>query len=101
MSNSSLCFSLRFAEIAFCAISANQQVRGFGSTLMNLCKMQGAKEGIEYFITYADNYAVGYFKKVRLCVCGSGGGWGEARSKARSEVVIYVQVHIPTFRLAH
>ncbi|GMH52456.1 hypothetical protein TrST_g5614 [Triparma strigata] len=54
----------RFAEIAFCAISANQQVRGFGSVLMNLCKMQGAKEGIEYFITYADNYAVGYFKKL-------------------------------------
>ena len=31
---------------------------------MNLCKAQGAREGVEYFITYADNYAVGYFKKL-------------------------------------
>ena len=30
---------------------------------MNLVKQLGAKVGIEYFITYADNYAIGYFKK--------------------------------------
>lgn len=30
---------------------------------MNLVKMEGARTGIEYFITYADNYAIGYFKK--------------------------------------
>lgn len=30
---------------------------------MNLLKMQAIVEGVEYFITYADNYATGYFKK--------------------------------------
>lgn len=30
---------------------------------MNLLKKEGARTGIEYFITYADNYAIGYFKK--------------------------------------
>ena len=30
---------------------------------MNLVKLHGARTGIEYFITYADNYAIGYFKK--------------------------------------
>jgi histone acetyltransferase len=30
---------------------------------MNLLKKEGACTGIEYFITYADNYAIGYFKK--------------------------------------
>jgi histone acetyltransferase len=30
---------------------------------MNLLKQEGARTGIEYYITYADNYAIGYFKK--------------------------------------
>jgi histone acetyltransferase len=30
---------------------------------MNLLKRHAVLEGIEYFITYADNYAIGYFKK--------------------------------------
>ena len=30
---------------------------------MNLLKMHMVTQGIEYFITYADNYATGYFKK--------------------------------------
>eukprot|EP00584_Thalassiosira_punctigera_P006388 CAMPEP_0172531646 /NCGR_PEP_ID=MMETSP1067-20121228/4963_1 /TAXON_ID=265564 ORGANISM="Thalassiosira punctigera, Strain Tpunct2005C2" /NCGR_SAMPLE_ID=MMETSP1067 /ASSEMBLY_ACC=CAM_ASM_000444 /LENGTH=473 /DNA_ID=CAMNT_0013316045 /DNA_START=34 /DNA_END=1455 /DNA_ORIENTATION=+ len=54
---------MRFAEIAFCAVSASQQVKGYGTKLMNLFKMHAVTEGIEYFITYADNYAIGYFKK--------------------------------------
>lgn len=54
---------MRFAEIAFCAVSASQQVKGYGTKLMNLLKRHVVKEGIEYFITYADNYAIGYFKK--------------------------------------
>eukprot|EP00520_Triparma_pacifica_P015522 CAMPEP_0118641624 /NCGR_PEP_ID=MMETSP0785-20121206/5397_1 /TAXON_ID=91992 /ORGANISM="Bolidomonas pacifica, Strain CCMP 1866" /LENGTH=348 /DNA_ID=CAMNT_0006533113 /DNA_START=501 /DNA_END=1544 /DNA_ORIENTATION=- len=54
----------KFAEIAFCAVQASQQVKGYGSVVMNLLKEQGLREGIEYFITYADNYAVGYFKKL-------------------------------------
>jgi histone acetyltransferase len=30
---------------------------------MNLLKQHAVTEGVEYFITYADNYAIGYFKK--------------------------------------
>jgi histone acetyltransferase len=54
---------MRFAEIAFCAVNQAQQVKGYGTKLMNLLKMHAATEGVEYFITYADNYATGYFKK--------------------------------------
>jgi hypothetical protein len=50
---------MRFAEIAFCAVSASQQVKGYGTKLMNLFKMHAVTEGIEFFITYADNYAIG------------------------------------------
>lgn len=53
----------RFAEIAFCAISSKEQVKGYGTKLMNQLKNQMQREGIEYFLTYADNYAIGYFEK--------------------------------------
>lgn len=63
----SICYrpfpEMRFAEIAFCAVNSDHQVKGYGTKLMNLVKMEGARTGIEYFITYADNYAIGYFKK--------------------------------------
>lgn len=54
---------MKFAEIAFCAVSGVQQVKGYGTKLMNILKRHVVTEGIEYFITYADNYAIGYFKK--------------------------------------
>ncbi|GMM33418.1 histone acetyltransferase [Saccharomycopsis crataegensis] len=53
-----------FAEIVFCAISSTEQVRGYGAHLMNHLKdfvLNTTK--IKYFLTYADNYAIGYFKK--------------------------------------
>lgn len=56
-------YEMRFAEIAFCAVNASHQVKGYGTKLMNLLKQHAVTEGIEYFITYADNYAIGYFKK--------------------------------------
>lgn len=56
-------YEMRFAEIAFCAVNASHQVKGYGTKLMNLVKKEGARTGIEFFITYADNYAIGYFKK--------------------------------------
>lgn len=55
--------TMRFAEIAFCAVSATHQVKGYGTKLMNLLKKIAVETNIEYFITYADNYAIGYFKK--------------------------------------
>ena len=52
-----------FAEIAFLAITYLEQVKGFGTQLMNAFKNYIMNEGIRYFLTYADNFALGYFKK--------------------------------------
>lgn len=53
-----------FAEIVFCAISSTEQVRGYGAHLMNHLKdyVQSTSK-VKHFLTYADNYAIGYFKK--------------------------------------
>jgi histone acetyltransferase len=64
---------MRFAEIAFCAVNSSHQVKGYGTKLMNLLKRHGVTEGIEYFITYADNYAIGYFKKQGFTKVGPSG----------------------------
>lgn len=53
----------KFAEIAFCAINSNEQVRGYGTMLMNQLKVVAQSTSIEYFLTYADNFATGYFQK--------------------------------------
>ncbi|KAK9447283.1 uncharacterized protein V1518DRAFT_387264 [Limtongia smithiae] len=56
--------SRRFAEIVFCAIASSEQVKGYGAHLMNHLKdYVKATSKIMYFLTYADNYATGYFKK--------------------------------------
>ncbi|CEG50449.1 histone acetyltransferase [Plasmopara halstedii] len=55
--------SNHFAEIAFCAINASDQVKGYGTRLMNHLKEYVKIKNITYFLTYADNYAIGYFKK--------------------------------------
>ncbi|WWC89250.1 uncharacterized protein L201_004170 [Kwoniella dendrophila CBS 6074] len=54
-----------FAEIVFCAVDSSEQIKGYGSHLMNSLKdhVKSAHPTINYFLTYADNYAVGYFKK--------------------------------------
>ena len=72
-----------FGEIVFCAITGTEQVRvcaivraavrfrlifttqGYGSHLMNHLKdwVKLAHPNINHFLTYADNYAFGYFKK--------------------------------------
>jgi len=52
-----------FLEIAFCAIMSNEQVKGYGTHLMNHLKAHAQTIGIYTFLTYADNYAIGYFKK--------------------------------------
>ncbi|CAD8161559.1 unnamed protein product [Paramecium pentaurelia] len=53
----------RFAEIAFLAITATLQVKGYGTRLMNKFKEHIQKQDVEYLLTYADNYAIGYFRK--------------------------------------
>ncbi|KAI9228127.1 MAG: histone acetyltransferase [Piptocephalis tieghemiana] len=53
-----------FAEIVFLAVSSNCQVKGYGARIMCRIKdMMREEYNIGYFMTYADNYAVGYFKK--------------------------------------
>ena len=52
-----------FSEIVFCAVSSNEQVKGYGTHLMNHLKDYHIKHGIHHFLTYADEFAVGYFKK--------------------------------------
>jgi len=54
----------RLGEVAFCAIKTEEQVRGYGTRLMNQTKhMAMTLDKIDHFLTYADNYAIGYFKK--------------------------------------
>ncbi|ORX86792.1 putative histone acetyltransferase [Basidiobolus meristosporus CBS 931.73] len=54
----------KFVEIVFCAITSTEQVKGYGSHLMNHLKdhISSNTEALHY-LTYADNYAIGYFKK--------------------------------------
>lgn len=54
-----------FIEIVFCAVSSANQVKGYGGHLMDHFKkhIQEKYRNVNYFLTYADNYAVGYFKK--------------------------------------
>ncbi|OBZ80784.1 Histone acetyltransferase GCN5, partial [Choanephora cucurbitarum] len=53
-----------FAEIVFCAIASTEQVKGYGSFLMNHLKDYVSEHtNIKHYLTYADNYATGYFKK--------------------------------------
>lgn len=54
----------KFAEIVFCAIDSTEQVKGYGARLMSHVKdyVRHAHD-VHYFLTYADNFALGYFKK--------------------------------------
>lgn len=65
-----------FAEIVFCAVNSDSQIKGYGEFMMSMLKetisndfQRIAKQRGEvfsspiYLLTYADNYAIGYFKK--------------------------------------
>lgn len=52
-----------FTEIVFLAITSNEQVKGYGTHLMNHLKDYHTKHNIYHFLTYADEYAIGYFRK--------------------------------------
>ncbi|KAG4438919.1 histone acetyltransferase [Cadophora sp. M221] len=53
-----------FAEIVFCAVSSDQQVKGYGAHIMaHLKDYVKATSPVMHFLTYADNYATGYFQK--------------------------------------
>lgn len=52
-----------FVEVTFCAITTDRQVKGYGSMVMNHLKAHCQTENLLYFLTYADSFATGYFKK--------------------------------------
>eukprot|EP01080_Neovahlkampfia_damariscottae_P002676 gene2676-3872_t len=56
-------FDNMFGEIAFLAVTGNEQVKGLGTRLMNHLKSYCQSINVFRFLTYADNYAIGYFKK--------------------------------------
>lgn len=62
-----ICFRMfptqNFTEIVFCAVTSNEQVKGYGTHLMNHLKDYHVKHSVLNFLTYADEYAIGYFKK--------------------------------------
>lgn len=53
----------KFVEIAFLAITSLEQVKGYGTRLMNKLKAYLQTRKLKYMLTYADNNAIGYFKK--------------------------------------
>ncbi|KCV68276.1 hypothetical protein H696_05197 [Fonticula alba] len=55
----------RIGEIVFCAVhSDQQQVRGHGARLMSALASHARRHTpLRYWLTYADNHAVGYFRK--------------------------------------
>lgn len=62
-----ICFrtfpSQGFTEIVFCAVTGDKQVMGYGTHMMNHMKDYSTQRGIKHFLTYADKFAIGYFKK--------------------------------------
>lgn len=52
-----------FSEIIFCAVSSSEQVKGYGTRLMNYLKDFHIRHGILNFLTYADDTAEGYWRK--------------------------------------
>ncbi|KAI5132486.1 histone acetyltransferase [Nematocida ausubeli] len=71
-----LFYNESFAEIVFCAVNSDSQIKGYGEFMMTMLKKTVladfrdiARKSNElfnspiYLLTYADNYAIGYFKK--------------------------------------
>jgi len=58
-----ICFrpfpSQGFTEIVFCAVSSNEQVKGYGTHLMNHLKEYHIRQNILHFLTFADEFAIG------------------------------------------
>eukprot|EP00762_Andalucia_godoyi_P006085 ANDGO_00414.mRNA.1 Histone acetyltransferase GCN5 len=57
---------VNFGEIAFCAVFNHQDTeqRGVGARLMQNLKIEALKMGIDNFLTYADDTAIGFFAKM-------------------------------------
>jgi histone acetyltransferase len=56
-------YEQKFFEIAFLTIVTTEQYKGYGTRIMNVLKNYAQSKEIDYFVTYADNHAIEYFKK--------------------------------------
>ncbi|OWR41628.1 histone acetyltransferase KAT2A like protein [Danaus plexippus plexippus] len=60
-----ICFrtfhSQGFSEIVFCAVTSNEQVKGYGTHLMNHLKDYHIRNNILHFLTFADEFAIGEY----------------------------------------
>ncbi|XP_022200886.1 histone acetyltransferase KAT2A isoform X2 [Nilaparvata lugens] len=52
-----------FTEIVFCVISTFLQEKGYGAHMMNRLKDYHVQKGIFHLLTFADENAIGYFRK--------------------------------------
>ncbi|CAH1105077.1 unnamed protein product, partial [Psylliodes chrysocephalus] len=52
-----------FTEIVFCAVTSQEQVKGYGTHLMNRLKDYHISKRIFHFLTFADQNAIGYFQR--------------------------------------
>jgi hypothetical protein len=48
-----------FTEIVFCAVTSNEQVKGYGTHLMNHLKDYHIRLNVLHFLTFADEFAIG------------------------------------------
>lgn len=48
-----------FTEIVFCAVTSNEQVKGYGTHMMNHLKDYHVKNNVLHFLTFADEFAIG------------------------------------------
>ena len=55
--------NVHLCEIVFLAISSDQQIKGFGTILMNKLKTNMQDKSVAFLMTCADNLAIGYFQK--------------------------------------
>ncbi|XP_076270136.1 gcn5 acetyltransferase isoform X2 [Rhynchophorus ferrugineus] len=56
-------FTQGFTEIVFCALTSPEQVKGYGTHIMNHLKDYHVTKGIYHCLTYADKNAIGYFER--------------------------------------
>jgi len=57
-------FYQRFGEVVFLAVKNNYQNKRMGRAIMRVMKEWMKQQGICYFLTYADNHAIGFFEKL-------------------------------------
>ena len=56
-------YDRKFVEIVFLAVNIEAHGKGYGSVLMQNLKEGVKRKGVTHLLTYADNEAIGYFRK--------------------------------------